>query len=109
MNPLTPRVRVGIELQAVLADVRQLRDADDGAGDLCGAAADAGDERVAPGQTSQLRTCRFRHARVLRVRDDRRERAVDIEEQRRRRGVGGEGGERVHPTMISYTGRQWQN
>src|SRR5439155_19359065 len=40
-DPLPPRVGVRVELEAVLADVRQLGHADDRAGDLTGPAADA--------------------------------------------------------------------
>ena len=54
VDPRRPRLGLRVELQAVLADVRQPVDADDLPCPLARAAADAGDERVARRETLQL-------------------------------------------------------
>ncbi len=70
-------------------------DADEPARVLARAAADAGDEQVAPGQPGELRPGPFGHSRELRPRRDRRERPVDVEDERASLGRVREGGEEL--------------
>ena len=74
----------------MLADVDELVEPDDPARIGSRAAADAGDERVAAVQPAQLRSGRLRHGCLVRHVDDRREDAVDVEQDRRPFGLLGE-------------------
>src|SRR5207247_11178997 len=60
------------------------------------AAADARDERIAGREAPQLSRRLRRNGRVVGPWDDRREHAVDVEQNRRSRGILGQAGERVH-------------
>ena len=79
LEPLAPRQRLGLELEAVLADVDELVEADDAARIGARAAADAGDERVAavqPASSSRVASgTRPRAARRRSARGRRRRRA----------------------------------
>ena len=74
----------------MLADIGQLVDTDHPAGVVLGASADAGDECVAAGQPLEDGARLLGDGGVLRVVDDRRERAVDVEQQAGRVGLLGE-------------------
>ena len=87
MDARRPSRSAGIELEAMLPDVRERVDADDPPGLRSGPAAHARHERVPRRESSQLAASRVGHARVLGPRDDRREHAVDVEEQRRGGGI----------------------
>src|SRR5206468_3870516 len=78
--------------------------ADDRARRLLGPAGDARDERVLAGETGELRPCPVGDARGSGVRDDRCQGAVDVEEERRRPGLGGQSRDGLHRRMIAYTG-----
>ena len=65
------------------ADVRDPVDADEPCGVLAGAAAHAGDERVAAEEAAQRGAGLVGDSGVLRARDDRRERPVHVEQDRR--------------------------
>ena len=95
-----PGLRGRVELEPVLAGVGQLVDADDRAGQLARAPGHAGDQAVAAGEPPQLDARAVGHARVLRPGDDRREDAVDVEEDGRAFGLGGEQGEWVHARRV---------
>ena len=70
-------------LQTVHADVLDVVEPDDPPRVGRGPPADAGDEPVAPGQPLDLTPSLLRDRRVLGTLDDRREGAVDVEEDRR--------------------------
>ena len=57
-------------------------------------------EPVARSEPLQLRACARGNARVLRPGDDRREHAVDVEEDPCAVGLRGEQGERVHARRV---------
>ena len=79
----------------------QLVDADDLARDARSAGpVTQATSAVAAGEPPQLRARRVGDARVLRPGDDRREHAVDVEEERRAFGLGGEQGEWVHARRV---------
>jgi hypothetical protein len=88
----------------VLAHVHELGDADDVLGHLAGPAADAGNERVAPGQVAQDVACRVGDARVLGALYDRGQDAVDVEEEGCARGLRGKTCERVHARTVDGCG-----
>ena len=79
----------------MLADVDELVDPDDAPGLRLGTSADTGDERVPPAEPAKQRARRGRHARVLRAVDDRRERPVDVEQERSLRGPLGQTRDRI--------------
>ena len=72
------------------SDVADAVDSDEPRRVLAGAAADARDERVAAGEPRHLGSRLLRDRSVLGPRDDRRERAVDVEEDRSALGSLGE-------------------
>ncbi|TMK28134.1 MAG: sulfite exporter TauE/SafE family protein [Actinobacteria bacterium] len=80
----------------MVSDVDEPRNADDACGILTGAPAYARDERVPSVQPSQLGLSLRRHPCVLRSRNDRRERAVDVEQDRGALGLLGQQGDEVH-------------
>ena len=88
VDPPPPRLRLRIELEPVRADVDDPVDADAGANVVARPAADDADEPVAAGEPLQLGARLRRSGRVLGPRDDRREHAVEVEEEARlvRRG-----------------------
>ena len=90
VQPLAPVGGLRHELEAVLADVDELVEPDDAPRIRAGAAADAGDERVALVQPRDLGARLLRHDGLVRNLDDRREHAVDVEQDRRARRVLGE-------------------
>ena len=86
-----------LELQAVLADVAEAVDADDRSRDVARSTGDARDEGVPRCEPFELGAGLGRHGRVLGTRHDRREDAVDVEEERRSAGLDGDEFERIHP------------
>ena len=80
----------------MVADVGDRPDRDDLPGGGRTAPADAADDAVALGDLDQQRARRLGHVRVGGVPDDRRERAVDVEQHRRAGGFGAERLERLH-------------
>ena len=74
------------QLAAVVADVGDRPDRDDLARGRGAAPADAADDPVALGDLDQQRARRLGDVGVVGVADDRRERAVDVEQDRRRAG-----------------------
>ena len=97
VHALGPRAGARLELEAVLADVAEVLDADDRACHVARPAGDARDEGVAAAQTLELAARLGRHRGVLGSRDDRSQHAVHVEEERRQVGLGGEESERIHP------------
>ena len=95
LDPLAPVRRFGLELQPVRTDVADAVDADEPPGVLAGPAADARDERVASGEPRDLGPGLLRDACAVGSRGDRRERAVDVEQDRGALGRLGQGGERI--------------
>ena len=83
LQPLAPCPRLRLELEAVLADVDQLVEADDPARVGARAAADACDEGVAADAGGELLAGRLGNGGVVRHVDDRGEHAVDVEQDRR--------------------------
>ena len=71
------------QLEAVVARVGELVEPDDAAGVESSPAAEAADERVALDQGTQQIPGLLRHGGVARVQHDRRDRAVDVHEDRR--------------------------
>ena len=100
VDPARPLVRGGVELEPVLAGIGQRVHADDRARDVARASGHACDEPVASGEAGQLRAGACGDARVLGPRDDRREDAVDVEEDRRPGGLGDEQFECVHTRRV---------
>ena len=96
VDAIGPRARLRRELESVLADVGELVDPDDPAGDVAGATGDARNERVALGETAKLGAGLRRDSRVVAVLDDRRQDAVHVQEERCAFRFGCEGGERIH-------------
>ena len=90
LEPLAPRQRFRLQLQAVLADVDELVEPDDSARVGSRAAADAGDERVTPVQPAELFPGRLGHRGVVWHVHDRREDPVDVEQDGRPFGLLGE-------------------
>ena len=90
-----PVPRLGGELETVLADDRDARDAQHPLDVGARPPAHARDEGVAPGQPGELAARLVGHARVLRPLDDGRERAVDVEQHGSARGVLREPGDKV--------------
>src|SRR5206468_364873 len=82
-------------LETVVAHIPERLEPDQAPGLGRTAPADAGDERVARLERSQELPCRPRHGRILGARRDRRERAVDVEDQGRAVGPGEEGSEQL--------------
>ena len=82
LQPLAPVRGLGLELEPVLADVDELVEADDPPRVGARPAADAGDERVAAVQAAELGARLLRHGGLVRHVDDRREHAVDVEQER---------------------------
>ena len=76
------------DLGAVVADVGDRPERDDPPRDRGLAARHAGDEPVALGDLDQLRPRRLRDVRVIGVADDRRQRAVDVEQDGGAAGLG---------------------
>ena len=97
-QPRRPCVRLRLELETVVADVDELGNTDDALGVLACPPADARDERVAGVQSPQLLLGLRRDARVLGTGDDRRERAVDVEQDRRALRFRRETGKRLRAT-----------
>ena len=77
------------------ADVADPVDSDEPPGVLAGPAADAGDERVGADEPRQLGPGLLRDACAIGSRGDRRERAVDVEQDRGAPGRLGQGRERI--------------
>jgi hypothetical protein len=77
-----PAVGVGGQLETVGADVAHPVDVDEAPRVLAGPSADAGDEGVPPGEARNLCARLVRHTGVLGPRSDRRQRPVDVEEDR---------------------------
>jgi hypothetical protein len=71
-EPLCPLVGAARELEAVVADVHELRNADDPARVFRRSAADARDERIAGREAPQLSLRLGRNGRVVGSWDDRR-------------------------------------
>jgi hypothetical protein len=90
---LSPALGLGLELEAVGANVDHTVDPDHPPCIVARAPAHAGDERVPPGQPRHLVSCLGRHLRLFRPRDDRSEGPVDIEEDGRRVGRLGQTGD----------------
>jgi hypothetical protein len=88
-------VRLRLELEAVHADVHHSRDADQPLRIGAGTSGDAGDKRVPGRKPLHLRPRLRRHAGGSRALDDRRERAVDVEEDRSPLRVRGEVGKQA--------------
>jgi hypothetical protein len=95
LQPSAPLLRLRLELQAVLADVDELVDAHDPLRVGARAAAHARDERVAAMEATQLGACLLRDAGVRRRGHDRRQDAVDVQQDRRPRRLRGDRGEQV--------------
>ena len=74
----------------MLADVPELGHADDSLRIGARPPRDARDEAVAARESPQLPADGVGHARPAGIVDDRRQHAVDVEEQRRRVGIRGE-------------------
>jgi hypothetical protein len=85
--------RPRVELQAVVSDVLDPFHADEAARVGAGTPAHAGDEEIAPGEPLQLGSGVVGNGRQLRARDDRRQGAVDVEDQRASLGSAREWGE----------------
>ena len=100
VNAVGPRRRGRLELEAVLADVAQAVDPDDLACDLAGPAGHARNEGIPVGQPLELPAGLGRYRRILGARHDRREHAVDVEEERGSARVGGQRAERIHPRRV---------
>src|SRR5205807_611677 len=83
-----PALGAGGELEPVHADVDDAVDTDEPLGIRARTSADAGDEPVASDEPRDFGSSRLRHGRQFGPRDDRRERPVDVEQDRRRRGLG---------------------
>ena len=81
-DPVGPCGGLRRQLEAVLADDCDAGNPDEALDVGAGATADAGDERVARGEPRELVPGLLRDPRVLGPLDDRRERAVDVEEDR---------------------------
>ena len=79
----------------MVADVRDRAERDDAPRVLRLAAADAADDRVALGDGDELHARRLGDVGVARVADDRRERAVDVEQDGRARRVRAQRSERL--------------
>ncbi len=90
LQPAAPLGGPRFELEPVLADVDELVQPDDATRVGAGAAADAGDEGVAAVEPAQLGARLLGNRRVVWHRDDRREDAVDVEQERRPAGLLGE-------------------
>ena len=84
--PVRELFRFGGELEPVVPDVANALDAHEAPGLVARPSAHAGDEQVAAGQPLELVPGRLWHGRELGSGDDRRERAVDVEDQRALRG-----------------------
>src|SRR5204863_288749 len=78
-----PAFRLGSELETMYADVDRPLEVDDPSGVLAGPAADAGEEGIAVEQPPQLAARLLGHACQLGPRDDRRQRSVDVQQDRR--------------------------
>ena len=76
-------LRSWVELEPVVSDAADALDADESRRIVPCAAADAGDEEVFTREPPELRLRLLRHARELGPCDDRREHAVDVEDERR--------------------------
>ena len=85
-----------VALQPVVADEDELRHAHDPARVLSLPAADTGDEGVAAVQAAKLGLRLRWDASVLRTRHDRRERPVDVQEDRGPRRIFGQAGDEIH-------------
>ena len=88
-RPLLARAE---QLEAVVAGVDELIEADHAAGGARPAAADAGDQSVARRELGKQRPGRRRNRRRLGVGDDRRQGAVDVAEDGGARGLGAQRG-----------------
>jgi len=102
---LPPVLGVVAQLEPVRADVHDSVDRDAFADVVTRPAADDGDERIAAGESLELHPCLRRWVGVLGSRDDRREHAVEVEEDRgflRRRShvLEQRVGRRGHPRSI---------
>jgi hypothetical protein len=95
-EPTRPFVCAVRQLEPVVPNVNQLGQADHMPCVGFRPPTDARNERVPRREPSQLRPRLRRHACVLGSRHDRREHAVDVEQDRRARRIGRERGERVH-------------
>ena len=93
---LRPRRAGAQQLAAVVADVGDRPDRDDLARGRRAAPAHAAHHPVAARDLDQHRARRLGHVRVGGVPDDRRERAVDVEQDRRAIGLGADRPERLH-------------
>ena len=83
-DPVGPCGGLRRQLEAVLSDDCDAGNPDEALDVGAGATADAGDERVTRGEPRKLVPRLLRDPRVLWPLDDRRERAVDVEEDRGR-------------------------
>ena len=89
-DPRPPLLRLRLDVEAVRADADDAVHADAPADVVAGAAGDDAHERVAAGEPFELRARLGQDGRVVRPVDDRREHAVEVEEER---GLAGRRGE----------------
>ena len=99
-EPFCPGLRRGLQLEPVLADVTDALDADHARRVRAGPAGQAGDERVAGDEPLQLLPRRVGDRAAPRPLDDRRERAVDVEQDRRLAGSLGQPDDREAAAML---------
>jgi hypothetical protein len=92
-----PDLCARVELESVRPDAHDAVDAEASAHVVAGAARDDRDEGVAVREALQLLPRLGRRVRVLRTRDDRREHAVEVEEQPRALRLGREALEQRSP------------
>ena len=102
---LTPAVCRGLELEAVHSDVGGAGDGDHSPRVFSYATRDEGEQAVPLGDSLELRPRAGRHGRFLGRRDDGRDRAVDVQHDRRLlRGLGQQGNG-VHESSKAYDAR----